>query len=668
MACRLTLLGPPQLLDERGRVLPIPAKAFALAAFILLSGGAPVSRSSLREFLWETPDSKIAATNLRKFLLRIRQRQQRFGFEFIVEDRDHIRLAEDVEVDLARLLSITEDHGSGLAEFCDLYRGELLEGLDWDDEESREWLAVQRTNLREAFVAAITARLEPGTSEDRVTTRAAARRLIEVDPYNETGHRVLMRLFAEEGEPTRVREVYRGLEQRLRDELGAEPDPATTELLGSLLNARTLQARPPVDLSAEPRALALPIDVQSDPDNREIPAFNAEARRSGIPRVTILPPVAIGGQDYAHQLAASLIEDVTIGLCRFKSLSVVAPHTASELSQSEKKTLLRSFNIDYAVETKLQNRDSELALAVKLVNAVTRDILWVDQYAFNRESMAKQYRDLSVRIVSLLVDTIERVELGKYVARYDVEQDPTAYHLFLTGQRLLRSLDLPSVRKARRAFRASIGSFSDFVPAISGLAHTFHLEWLLMARGDNDLLADAERLAHRSLEIDPDDARGYRDLGLCSIYAGRFDESLEAFGHAERRNPQYADLLVDYADALQHSCDAAAALQKIEQAIELNPLGPDRYWWVAADVNFHLERYTDAINCMSRMRDQSPAFRLIAASWAMLGEKERAKEYVRRAKDIHPDFSVDAWLSILPIRTPEFASRYKHGLREAGFD
>ena len=574
MACRLTLLGPPQLLDERGRVLPIPAKAFALAAFILLSGGAPVSRSSLREFLWETPDSKIAATNLRKFLLRIRQRQQRFGFEFIVEDRDHIRLAEDVEVDLARLLSITEDHGSGLAELCDLYRGELLEGLDWDDEELREWLAVQRTNLREAFVAAITARLEPGTSEDRVTTRAAARRLIEVDPYNETGHRVLMRLFAEEGEPTRVRDVYRGLEQRLRDELGAEPDPATTELLASLLNARTLQARPPVDLSAEPRALSLPIDVQSDPDNREIPAFNAEARRSGIPRVTILPPVAIGGQDYAHQLAASLIEDVTIGLCRFKSLSVVAPHTASELSQSEKKTLLRSFNIDYAVETKLQNRDSELALAVKLVNAVTRDILWVDQYAFNRESMAKHYRDLSVRIVSLLVDTIERVELGKYVARYDVEQDPTAYHLFLTGQRLLRSLDLPSVRKARRAFRASISSFSDFVPAISGLAHTFHLEWLLMARGDNDLLADAERLAHRSLEIDPDDARGYRDLGLCSIYAGRFDESLEAFGHAERRNPQYADLLVDYADALQHSCDAAAAFEKIEQAIETQSARP----------------------------------------------------------------------------------------------
>ena len=48
MACRLTLLGPPQLLDEQGRLIPIPAKAFALAAYILLTnGGAPTSRAVL---------------------------------------------------------------------------------------------------------------------------------------------------------------------------------------------------------------------------------------------------------------------------------------------------------------------------------------------------------------------------------------------------------------------------------------------------------------------------------------------------------------------------------------------------------------------------------------------------------------------------------------------
>ncbi len=105
----------------------------------------------------------------------------------------------------------------------------------------------------------------------------------------------------------------------------------------------------------------------------------------------------------------------------------------------------------------------------------------------------------------------------------------------------------------------------------------------------------------------------------------------------------------------------------INRAIELNPLGPDRYWWVAGGANFHLQRYREAIESMSRMRDNSPAYRLMAASWALLGESEKAAEYVRRAKDIHPDFNVESWLAILPIRDRTFAQHYEHGLREAGF-
>src|SRR5882672_8916904 len=79
MACRLTLFGPPRLLDDQGMLIPVPAKTFALIAYLLLAnGGGPAGRGSLRQFLWENSDAKTAATNLRKFLLRIRQRQEAF--------------------------------------------------------------------------------------------------------------------------------------------------------------------------------------------------------------------------------------------------------------------------------------------------------------------------------------------------------------------------------------------------------------------------------------------------------------------------------------------------------------------------------------------------------------------------------------------------------------
>ncbi len=663
MGCRLSLFGPPRLLDEKGRLVSVPAKTYALVAFLLLDArGGPTPRASLRQLLWEDSDAKTAATNLRKFLSRLLERQEECGCEVIVSRRDHVELAmQSVRIDLAEFLEIVScPRSTDLMTLCDIYRGDLIEGCEFEGAEIQDWLSLQRGKLRDAFIGAVTRRLEPLDADtDRVVVRIAARRLLEVDPYNEVGHRALMRLFAEDSEPARIRDLYQSLEARLRDELGVEPDEATSDLYQSLLPAGGQDGRPAPRRAATP---APPPELLQDEIAEDEPPVQPE--RSGVPRLTVLPPLPIAGQDYGHQLAVSLIEDVTIGLCRSKALSVVAPHTAWELSQNGKKALLRKFRIDYAVETQLQNRGGDLWLAVKLVDAATRTIMWTEQYPFDPTQMAAQYRLLSRQVVLLLVNTIERAELG----RYEAEQPATAYHLYLTGQRFLRSLDLPHIRRARRAFKLAINDFPNFVPAISGLAQTFSMEWLLMARGDNELLSEAERLAQRALDIDPDDARGHRNVGLCRLYRGRFDESLEAFGHAELRNPQHADLLVEFADALEHACEPSSALDKVSRAIELNPLCPDNYWWVAGGANFHLQRYNDAIQCMSRMRDQSPAFRLIAAAWAMLGEKQKAGEYVQKAKDIHPDFSVNAWLSILPIRDAEFARHYEQGLREAGFN
>ncbi len=666
MSCRLSLFGLATLLDRKGRPVPVPAKTFALAAFLILSGGRePAKRSAIRQFLWPNADPKTAAANLRKFLARVRERQERYGFELIRCERGHVEVVESACIDLDRFLKIVAARAAGdLLALCEIYRGDLLEGLGGEEIESGDWIEVQRTKLRDSFISTVAGLLESGRETfSPMMLRGAARRLIEVDPYNETAHRALMQLFAEEREPTRAREIYLSLQQRLKTDLNAEPDATTKSLYNSLLPARPQHALAQSSVSAPsaqlpPRVMAAPAAERSGRASE-----GDFAGLAGIPKVTVLPPPPIADQSF-HHLAASLIEDVSIGLCRFRGLSVVAPHTATELSINGKQAHFRAFKIDYAVETHLQDRGGEIWLAVKLIHARSRKILWADQYQFNRDTIARQYRELSVRIVLFLMERIERIEL----ARYEVEQDATAYHLFLKGQRYLRELDLPNVRRARREFKSAIGASPGFLPAISSLARTYQREWLLLARGESELLAEAERLSRLAIEIDPDDARGYRELGACSLYAGRFDESLEAMRQAEIRNPQFADLLMDYADALTHACQGQPALEKITRAIELNPLCPDPYWWTAAGANFHLQRYAEAIKCMSRMRDQSPAYRLLAASSAMLGDRQQASDYVRKAKDIHPDFNVSGWLSIVPLQDPKYAAHYETALREAGFD
>ncbi len=665
MSCRLSLFGPPALLDGEGRPVPIPAKAFPLVVYLTLAGSStPAARSSIRHFLWGSAEAKTAAANLRKFLSRVRVRQQEFGFELIHEDRNHVRLANTLETDLARFLKIvsTQDPAAVLA-LCDIYRGDLLEGVLLEEPEAREWLQVQRTRLRDIFIGAVAPQLEASTpGAGGMMFRVAARRLVEVDPYNETGHRALMRLFAAEREPARVREVYFNLQKRLRDDLGVEPDVTTTELYRALVPMKTQAVQAPNGEIGPARA-AVTVSPSEESSEASAQSSADDGARTGAPKVTVLPPPPTPELNYHHHMAVSLVEDVAIGLCRFRGLTSVAPHTSAEFSLGGKKALMETFGIDYAVETQLQDRGGEAWLSVKLVNARTRKILWADQYEFNRDTIARQYRELSLRIILLLVDRIERTELS----RYEAEPNKTAYHLFLAGQRHLRTLGLPSVRRARRHFKAAMSACPDFVPAISGLARTYQQEWLLMARGDHDLLAETEKLATLSCEIDPDDARGYRELGVCRLYNGRFDESIAALAQAEKRSPQFADLLNDFADAYSHTCDFPAALQKINKAIELNPLCPDHYWWTAAGANYHLQQYREAIRCMSHMRDQSAAYRLMAACYAMLGDREHARMFVKKTKDIHPDFTISGWLSIVPIQDPHYARHYEQGLREAGF-
>ena len=77
-------------------------------------------------------------------------------------------------------------------------------------------------------------------------------------------------------------------------------------------------------------------------------------RLSFVPRVVLLPPL----QDFKQasipkHLAPALVEDVTIGLSRLKSVSVIAPHTAWQLDPFTALDEVRAHQIDYAVESRI---------------------------------------------------------------------------------------------------------------------------------------------------------------------------------------------------------------------------------------------------------------------------------------------------------------------------
>ena len=270
-----------------------------------------------------------------------------------------------------------------------------------------------------------------------------------------------------------------------------------------------------------------------------------------------------------------------------------------------------------------------------------RKILWAEQYDFNREHDRPAISRTLGQDHLLLVDGSSGPSLP-----LRSRAGPTAYHLFLNGPEVsaVSTCRTCAARAARS--RSAIG-------ACAGLRARDQRPGANLSAGMAAAGARRNRAPRRSgaacsagrSRIDPDDARGYPRARRLHAYAGRFDESLEAFGQGGASQSAIRRPLKDYADALLHCLRAGQPLEKITRAIELNPLCPDPYWWAAGGANFHLERYRrgNRVPCRA-CGTRAPAYRLLAASWAMLGEREKAREYVRKAKEIHPDFNVSGWL------------------------
>lgn len=67
------------------------------------------------------------------------------------------------------------------------------------------------------------------------------------------------------------------------------------------------------------------------------------------------------------------------------------------------------------------------------------------------------------------------------------------------------------------------------------------------------------------------------------------------------------------------------------------------------------------------MSNQSSVHRLLAASLAMAGNSRKARFHRKKALELNPQFDVEKWLAVVPLKDPVHKELYREGLLKAGF-
>ncbi len=378
------------------------------------------------------------------------------------------------------------------------------------------------------------------------------------------------------------------------------------------------------------------------------------------PRIALLPPHTSKEASRDGSIANALIEDLTIGLCSSHLVSVVAPYTSERIQASkDKAAVLEKHNVVYA----LDSRRNDTHLFVQLIFTPTEEIIWAERFELSPFSIASHRTTITLAIQSELMN---RIGLHQGAVG-DFSRRPEAYFLYLKGLQSLSGVSLPSIRRARKYFKEALEYGGDLPEALAGMSRTLSLEWVLTTRGDGDLLAKAQYFADRAVEQNSGYSGGFKELGVSRLFMGQFDESLAALSQAEELSPQYADVLCSHADSLIHGADPVTAMVKIKQAIALNPISPDLYYWTAAGASYFVEEYDDALDYLGKMSDKRAASRLAAACCGMLGELDKARLFRARVFEDNPDFDLERWLAVIPNKEQWQTDMYREGLKRAGF-
>lgn len=222
------LFGPPSL-SLRGEPVAFPFKKVEALSYILITEGG-VSRTWLAQHLWPEKEEKSGAKNLRNALYQLRSIMPQ---STILSNNSRISIASGkVRSDLDFLFDL-ESLGER-----DLKRLGLpyLEGFSLEGtEEFNHWVQSKRDYFRGLYVKNLRHQAEKASlsGEDDRSVMLLTNAL-SIAPWDEEIAQKLMESLGHQGNLSRIVETYAALSTRLRNEMGIDPSPETTDLYKSI--------------------------------------------------------------------------------------------------------------------------------------------------------------------------------------------------------------------------------------------------------------------------------------------------------------------------------------------------------------------------------------------------------------------------------------------------
>jgi tetratricopeptide (TPR) repeat protein len=325
-------------------------------------------------------------------------------------------------------------------------------------------------------------------------------------------------------------------------------------------------------------------------------------------------------------------------------------------------------------------------VTAQLIDAANDVHVWAERYDRSNSEIIDIQNDVVQAIVGTFAGRLE------HVARERAKQRPTtslaAYECFLRAHDHLWRLYYDAkaylgegMLEAQKMCERAIEFDPRYARPHACLAMLHLFEWLY--RGNSDELDRALACARKAINMDDADDWCQATLGVTHLKRCEYDQAEHYFQRAVELNPNNADTYCNMGLYFVYIGLPLRAIECLQKAMHRNPFCPDYYPETLGMAYYLAHRFDEGVAVLRRVR-RLPSWgrAYLAACYAQLDRLEEAQaetaEYIREARGTsdpptlgEPD-SVQILIGALDadLRTHKNAADYQFwldGLRKAGF-
>lgn len=398
----------------------------------------------------------------------------------------------------------------------------------------------------------------------------------------------------------------------------------------------------------------------------------APQQASQRPRIAVLPFENRSSDSEDDYFSDGVTEDIITELSRFPDLIVMPWSAVEPFKQQNASTgaVEQAFGVRYVVEGSIRRANDQIRATVQLSDAQGAGVIWSERYEepFG-EIFALQDRIVR-RIVSALATRLTLAEQQRSTTK--PTESLEAYDLLLRGRVAYgRAITRAATFEAQKLFERAVALDPDYGAAYAWLART-HIQaaehgWVERPAAAFATSAD---LLQKAIRLDPDNANAHALLATVYFWQLQDERALAEARRAVTLNPNDVATRSRAGIVFLLLGETEAGLAGLERAVADNPSPHPSHLSDLALAYILTDQIAAAVATVERNITRDPeaehpfGWIVAAATYALAGRQEQAKEAAERVRRLDPFFSAEQFSAT--FRNPEDGRKLEEALAAAG--